>query len=233
MDTRDPLPPTAVRRTTPTPVEAVVFDNDGLLLDTEVAWTRAEVTLFARYDREFTAEHKRYIIGSSRRVAERKLSEMLDRPFDEGPALMDALHDLVMEEALAGCPPRPGAVELLDRLAEAGTPVALASNSSREFVERTLRVGGVRERFGIVVSADDVVNPKPAPDLYLAACAHLGVDPAVAVGLEDSPPGAASASAAGLYVVGVPYLVDSVLDGAHLVASSLASPEVLAACGVG
>jgi len=213
------------------PTACVVFDNDGLLLDTEVAWTRAEVTLFARRDRIFTADHKRDIIGSSRATAAAKLERMLERP-GEGFTLMDELHDLVMEEALAGCPPRPGALALLDALAAAGRSVALASNSSREFVERTLAVGGVRERFEVVVCADDVAHPKPAPDLYLAACAGLGADPALSVALEDSPPGVASADAAGMFVIGVPYLPGTPMPGADLVAGSLEDASVWRALGL-
>ena len=96
------------------PFEAVVFDNDGLLLDTEEAWTRAETTLFERYGSTFTDEHKRSLIGSARGPAAAKLEEMLARP-GQGEALMDELHDLVMEEALLGVSPRPGALELLGR----------------------------------------------------------------------------------------------------------------------
>src|SRR6201999_2676811 len=118
----------------PAPFDAVVFDNDGLLLDTEEAWTRAERTLFARYGHEFTMAHKRSLLGSSRDVAAAKLETMLDRPAD-GLRLMDELHDLVMEEALHGVGPRPGALALLDALAGTGLPVAVASNSSGEFVD--------------------------------------------------------------------------------------------------
>ena len=100
-----------------TPFAAVIFDNDGLLLDTEEAWTRAERTLFERRGRTFTMAHKRALIGSARDVAAAKLEEMLDAPGD-GQPLMDELHDLVMEEALAGVDPRPGALALLDALAE-------------------------------------------------------------------------------------------------------------------
>lgn len=212
--------------------DAVVFDNDGLLLDTEEAWTRAERTLFARRGRTFTLEHKRLLIGSSRAVAAAKLERWLDRP-GEGEALMDELHELVMEEVLAGVEPRPGAVELLEALREAGVPVGLASNSSREFVERSLRVAGLLDgRFEVVVTADDVERPKPAPDLYLAACAALGAEPARAAALEDSPSGIAAAVAAGMFVVGVPYIPDMALEQASLQAASLADPEVFAALGL-
>jgi HAD superfamily hydrolase (TIGR01509 family) len=214
------------------PFDAIVFDNDGLLLDTEEAWTRAELVLFARYGREFTMEHKRSLLGSSRAIAATKLERMLDRP-GEGDRMMDELHDLVMEEALQGIEPRPGALALLSALAEHGLPVAVASNSSREFVERTLGGAGLLDgRFEHVVTADDVEHPKPAPDLYLAACAALGADPARSAALEDSPPGVESARGAGLFVIGVPYFADQELPGASMTAPSLAHPDVAAALGL-
>lgn len=217
------------------PFAAVIFDNDGLLLDTEVAWTRAEETLFARRDRVWTAEHKRELIGSSGLLAEAKLERMLDRP-GEGPALMAELHDLVMEEVLQGVDPRPGALELVDGLRAAGVPLGLASNSPRPFVERALAAAGLvgdALPFGVVVTASDVANPKPAPDLYLAAAAALGADPARCAGLEDSLPGATAALAAGMFVIGVPYFADGEMpDGIDLRAGSLADREVHAALGV-
>ncbi len=216
----------------PAPFDAIVFDNDGLLLDTEEAWTRAEVDLFERYGSTFTLEHKRSLLGSSRSIAAAKLEAMLERPGD-GDRLMDELHELVMEEALHGTPPRPGAVELLTALTETGTPVGLASNSSRSFVERTLAGAGLLDgRFATIVTADDVANPKPAPDLYLAACTALGADPARSAALEDSGPGVASAHAAGLFVIAVPYFPETTFDEASLTASSLADPRVAAALGL-
>lgn len=216
----------------PAPFDAVVFDNDGLLLDTEEAWTRAELTLFARYGHEFTMEHKRSLLGSSRDTAAAKLEAMLDRP-DDGYRLMDELHDLVMEEALQGVDPRPGALALLDALAAAGLPLAVASNSSREFVERTLGGAGLLDgRFAAVVTADEVDWPKPAPDLYLAACAALDATPERCAALEDSVPGVESARAAGLFTIGVPYFADQELPGASMTAVSLADPAVHDALGL-
>jgi HAD superfamily hydrolase (TIGR01509 family) len=212
---------------------AVIFDNDGLLLDTEQAWTRAEQTLFGRRGREFTMDHKRSLIGSSRSIAAVKLEALLERS-GEGELLMEELHELVMEEVLTGVPPRPGALELLSRLAEAGMPLALASNSELVFVERTLSgVGLLRDGpFRTIVTAEDVKRPKPAPDIYLEACRRLGAEPAASVALEDSPIGVAAAAAAGLFVIGVPYLADTQLPGADLLAGSLADPAVARALGV-
>lgn len=212
---------------------AVVFDNDGLLLDTEEAWTRAEETLFERHGSTFTLEHKRVLIGTSPATSAAKLEAMLDLP-GRGPALVDELHDLVMEEALAGVPPRPGALGLLDAVRAAGLPVGVASNSAREFVERVLSVAGLLDgHFDVVVTASDVDHPKPAPDLYLAACAALGADPERAAALEDSATGVAAAVAAGMYVVAVPYFPDLPIEGASLTSDSLADPRVAEALGVG
>ena len=217
------------------PFAAVIFDNDGLLLDTEEAWTRAEVALFARRGRIWTDAHKRELIGSSGAVAAATLERMLDLP-GEGEALMEELHGLVMEEVRAGVTPRPGATELLARLGDAGVPLGLASNSSRAFVQRVLGGAGLlgeTSPFGVVVSASDVAHPKPAPDVYLAAAAALGADPARCAALEDSAPGATAALAAGMFTIGIPYLCDTELPtGVHLRAGSLADPEVHAALGV-
>ena len=225
--------------------QAVVFDNDGLLLDTEAAWTRAEEDLFARRGRAFTAEHKRALIGSSPTTSAVMLETMLDSP-GEGEALTDELHALVMAEVLAGVPPRPGALELIDALRAAGVRLAVASNSRREFVEHALRTAGLADGrfdtvvlhgregnvFDAVVTADDVAAPKPAPDLYLSACSALGAAPERCAALEDSAVGVASAVAAGLYVVAVPYFADAPIEGASLTAGSLADSEVAAALGV-
>jgi HAD superfamily hydrolase (TIGR01509 family) len=212
--------------------QAVVFDNDGLLLDTEVAWTRAEEILFAGRGQTFTIEHKRSLIGSSRVTAAAKLEGMLGAP-GEGESLMDELHELVMAEALAGVLPRPGAMDLLAGLTAAGIPMAVASNSQREFLQRTLTSAGLLDgTFQTTISAEDVAHPKPAPDIYLEACRALGVEPSAAAALEDSATGVTAAAAAGLFVIGVPYLPRTELPGTDLIAESLADRSVAQALGL-
>ena len=210
---------------------AVVFDNDGLTLDTEQAWTRAESALFARYGRAFDDDHKRDLLGSARDVAAAKLEGHLALP-GRGRQLVDELHTIVMEELDRGAPPMPGAIELVGALRAAGIPVGLASNSSREFVDKALRGAGLRDAFDVTVAGDEVANPKPAPDGYLAAAAALGADPAACVALEDSPPGVAAAKAAGMTVIGIPSFPGVVLDGADLVATSLSDAAVRLAVGL-
>ena len=208
---------------------AVLFDNDGLTLDTEGAWTRAESALFARYGQTFTLEHKRSLLGTSPVESAAKLEAMLGRP---GPQLSAELYELALEEVGLGVDPMPGALALLDALADAGLPVALVSNSRRGFVERGLRASGLDGAFAVIVSSDDVSRPKPAPDAYLAAAAALGADPVECAVLEDSPTGVAAARAAGALTIGVPSLSGVVLE-ADVVGASLEDPAVWRALGLG
>jgi HAD superfamily hydrolase (TIGR01509 family) len=217
---------------TPTLPAAVVFDNDGLLLDTEEAWTRAETTLFANHGSVFTFDHKRDLIGSSHLIAAGKLELMLDQP-GNGVALMDELQELVMSEAAHDIEPRPGALELVDALLDAGIPIAVASNSQRAFLDLVLHTAGVADRFAVTVAGDEVPRPKPWPDIYLEACRRLDdAPPARSFGLEDSPTGATAAKAAGLTVIGVPYLSDIELPMADIVTTALNDAAVFEAIGL-
>jgi HAD superfamily hydrolase (TIGR01509 family) len=210
------------------PPAAVLFDNDGLMLETESAWTRAETALFARYGATFTMDHKRALLGTSPAESATKLERMLGRP---GIALADELYELVLDELDAGVEPRPGALALLAALGGAGVPTALVSNSRRPFIELALDAAGLRDRFAVVVSADEVARPKPAPDAYLAAAAALGVHARTCVVLEDSPTGVAAGLAAGALTIGVPSL-DGVRLDADIVAPSLDDPTVWTVLGL-
>lgn len=211
---------------------AVIFDNDGLTLDTEQAWTHGEARLFERYGVPFSMDHKRELLGTSAGAAAVKLERMLDRP-GQGAALQAALLELALEEVDKGAPPMPGARELLAALRSAGTPVALASNSPRVMLDRALAASGLAGAFDAILCADDVAAPKPAPDVYLAAAAALDADPADCVALEDSRTGVAAGLAAGMFVIGVPSFPGVTLPAASLVAGSLRDAAVWEAVGLG
>jgi HAD superfamily hydrolase (TIGR01509 family) len=200
---------------------AVVFDNDGLLLDTESVWTRAEQDLFARRDATFTPADKRELVGTSAEIAARVLERRLDEP-GQGAALIEELNALVVAELEHGVEAMVGARELLHSLRLRGTPIGLVSNSPFAFVARSLQLVGFEDHFDVVLSAHEVAAPKPAPDPYLEACRRLGVVPGPeVVALEDSPTGVAAARAAGLTVIGVPSIEGVALEQAHHLAESL------------
>jgi HAD superfamily hydrolase (TIGR01509 family) len=207
---------------------AVLFDNDGLTLDTETAWTRAEAALFARYGQTFTMDHKRELLGTAPAVSAAKLERMLGQP---GATLSDELYALAIEEVGKTAEPMPGAVALLAALAQAGVPVGLVSNARRQFVEPALRAAGLHDAFAVVVTVDDVARPKPAPDAYLAAAVALGAEPAACAVLEDSPTGLAAGRAAGALTIGIPSLPGVVLE-ADVIAASLEDAAVWRALGL-
>lgn len=215
--------------TAPSPA-AVLFDNDGLTLDTEVCWTRAEEALFRRRGRTFTLAHKQEMIGTSAVVASATLERHLDAP-GAGAALMDELHELLLLELEREVLARPGALDLIDALRAEGRPIGMASNSPRVIVDRALLAAGIAAHFDHTIAGDEVAHPKPAPDIYLALAGALGVDPAACVALEDSPTGVESARAAGMFVIGIPSLAGITLD-ADLVAPSLGDAAVLARLGL-
>jgi HAD superfamily hydrolase (TIGR01509 family) len=200
---------------------AVVFDMDGLLLDTETLWHAAETELFRRHGGEFTWDDKIAVIGTSYAFTADYFAERLGRPRDEGRALVDEMvalmHDLVRRSVDA----RPGAIELVERLREVGTPLGLASNSPRRLVDDALRSAGLTDAFDTIVTSDDVEHAKPAPDIYLLACKRLGVVPAEALALEDSASGVAAAKAAGLTVVAVPQFAETDVSAADRTVDSL------------
>ena len=203
------------------PPDAVVFDNDGLLLDTESVWTRAECDLFERRGLDFTPANKRELVGTSAEIAGGILERRLAEP-GRADELIEELNELVVAELEHGVEAMLGASELLHALKERGTPIGLVSNSPLAFVRRSLEIVGFHDRFDVVLSAHEVAAPKPAPDPYLEACRRLGVAPGPdVVALEDSPTGVAAARAAGLTVIGVPSLEGIALAEAHEIAESL------------
>ncbi len=156
------------------PAEAVIFDNDGLLLDTESVWTRGEQDLFESRGLEFTLEHKQELVGTSAQVAAGILEQRLGEP-GRAAEIMVELDDLVMAELRNGVEAMVGARELVGELRGEGIPLALVSNSPRAFIELALESAGMDGAFGVVVSAHEVAAPKPDPEPYLEACRLLGV----------------------------------------------------------
>jgi HAD superfamily hydrolase (TIGR01509 family) len=199
---------------------AAVFDLDGLLIDSEPGWGRAESELFQRHGLEYSEEQRLATLGRSVDDVIAGLAARLGLADDGERRLRDELMDLVRTEYVAGHPILPGALELVARLQDV-IPLAVASNTDRTLVEASLRVIGIAGAFDVIVTAEDVPQPKPAPDIYLLACRMLGADPGDTVAFEDSDSGVRAARAAGLTVVAVPQVEGLSLDGADFILESL------------
>ncbi|MGZ4666288.1 MAG: HAD family hydrolase [Frankiaceae bacterium] len=187
---------------------AVLFDMDGLLVDTEPLWTVAETELADRMRGVFTPQIKAAMIGQRLEVAVPILLNMLDTPASlaadpvvEGRWLLDRMTELFSAEL----PLHPGAAELLDAVNSAGVPAALVSSSFRQLVDAVLaRLGA--QRFVVTIAGDEVAESKPHPEPYLTAVRRLGLPAWRCVVIEDSEAGARAAAAAGCPCVLVPTL---------------------------
>ena len=201
---------------------AVVFDMDGLLLDTETLWHEAEVELFERHGGTFTWDDKLAVIGTSHDFTARYFADRLGQPAERGTELVDEMVGLMHERVRREVRARPGAVELMNGLREMDeVRLGLASNSPRRLVDTALATAGMTDAFDAIVTSDDVTHPKPAPDIYLLACERLGVAPSDALALEDSASGVAAAKAAGLTCIGVPQFAETNVSAADRVIDSL------------
>jgi len=148
-------------------IGGIVFDCDGLLLDTESAWTRGEVVLCRQHGVEFTLEHKQELLGTGAERARKIFERHLGLP-GAGDRLGEELIERVAAEVAREAPPMPGAVELVTALRAEGIPIGLASNSPRVMVELALRTAGLDGAFDALVTAEEVERPKPEPHVYLA-----------------------------------------------------------------
>ncbi|WP_327091101.1 HAD family phosphatase [Nonomuraea sp. NBC_01738] len=191
------------------PAEAVVFDCDGTLIDTQPCVRAAVLTAFARRGRVCPPGLHDCLVGVSLQDMAREVAALLGE--SPGP-LAAELHDGMVAAVPAHARLVPGARDLV-RATAGRLPVAIASNSPRALLTASLSKARLTGLVPITLSADDVMAPKPAPDLYLAACAALRADPRGAVAVEDSPTGVRAARAAGLTVVGVgPRLTPDTVD---------------------
>ena len=200
--------------------EAVVFDLDGVLIDSEQRWDDVRQELAADHGIAWPADASKAMLGMSSKEWPVYMAEAVGVPL--APEAINAAVVARMREAYeADLPLLPGAVDAVERLG-ARWPLGLASSSNREIIDAVLDAMGVAGRFAVTVSSEEVARGKPAPDVYAEALARLGVERAVAI--EDSHNGMRSAHAAGLRVVAIPNphfppgedalaLADLVVDG--------------------
>lgn len=200
---------------------AVVFDCDGLLLDTESIWQRTEDLVVAAHDAQLQVGDGDVLHGSTIEVAAELIA--LRSGHDEQEVLAD-LHRVFDRELSAGIRPMAGAEEIL-RLTGERVPLGCASNSWLAALEGKLTLGGMREQFAVLEASDTVENPKPAPDMYAAAARALDAAPSDVLAFEDSGTGARAARDAGLRLIAVP-TPGFAAPPADLALTSLTDPDL-------
>jgi HAD superfamily hydrolase (TIGR01509 family) len=183
-------------------IEAVIFDLDGVLLDSEQVWDTAREQLAKERGGRWHDRAQRDMMGMSSREWSRYMHEAIGLP--EPP---EQINQEVVQRLIASyhehLPVIPGAREAVERLA-ARWPLGLASSSNRELIDLALELLGISGRFEATVSSEEVARGKPAPDVYLEAARRLGVDPRATAAIEDSHNGILAAEAAGMAVIALP-----------------------------
>ena len=204
-------------------VRAVVFDLDGVIIDSEEVWEEVRRGYVAEHGGEFRPDTQQRLMGMSTPEWARYLAEDLGVGRPPERVATDVL-DRMAERYRAEVPLIPGAVDAVHRIA-ARFPVALASSSARVLIDRVLESAGLAGVFRATLSTEEVPRGKPAPDVFLTAAERLGADPADCAAIEDSSNGLRAAAAAGMAVICVPHGVyppaEDALAGTDLVVKSL------------
>jgi HAD superfamily hydrolase (TIGR01509 family) len=183
-------------------IEAVVFDLDGVLLDTEELWDEARQEIAEERGGRWRPDAQRAMMGMSSPEWSRYMHDVIGVPDPPGQ-ISDEVVERLEELYRRQLPLIDGAVEAVRRIG-ARWPLAIASSSNRPLIDLFLELTGTEELFRATVSSEEVANGKPAPDVYLEAAARLGVGPERCAAIEDSENGIRSASAAGMLVVAIP-----------------------------
>ncbi|MBX9946376.1 MAG: HAD family phosphatase [Reyranella sp.] len=185
------------------PVEAVLFDMDGLLIDTEAVYIEALQVAAGALGVDMPLAFCHSMIGIPGRECDLMIQEFYGSGFDI-ERFRESFSAHTRRRFDDAVPVKAGAVELLDFLAARGLPLAVATSSGRATAERHLGRAGLRDRFAALATRDDVARAKPHPDVYLEAARRLGVSPKRCLAFEDSNPGLTAAHAAGAMAIMVP-----------------------------
>jgi HAD superfamily hydrolase (TIGR01509 family) len=183
-------------------VTFVVFDLDGLLIDSEQVWDDVRETLAKERGGRYDERAQRDMMGMSSREWSRYMHERIGLA-EQPEAINRIVVGRMLERYHAGPPWVAGALEAVRRMAGSFT-LGLASSSNRELIDAVLEAGAISQLFHASVSSEEVARGKPAPDVYLEAARRLGADPSDCVAIEDSHSGIRSAKAAGMACIAVP-----------------------------
>ena len=221
-------------------VDVVAFDLDGLMFNTEELYEDCGAQILARRGKQISLKLLSEIMGRQSQVA---LQMMIDwYELDDTVAELQAETDAIFASFLADrLEPMPGLMRLLDTLERHDIPKAITTSSRRSFVNDCLAISKLEGRFGFVLSAEDVTDGKPDPEIYLTAANRFGVSPQRMLVLEDSPNGCLAAVSAGAFAVAIPGKhipavatgdVETIYAGAKCIASSLEDTRIFESLGI-
>jgi HAD superfamily hydrolase (TIGR01509 family) len=186
--------------------EAIIFDMDGLLVDSETVWMECEQTVLAKRGKQWDFHVQGHLIGMRIRDYMQPMIEGYGLEDDTPESLADDLITTMVGLILHKVVAKPGAHEMIAYVSERGLPCAIASSSPLAIINAIVDSQGWRDVLHIHASGEEVVHGKPAPDVYLLAAERIGVNPLRCLALEDSPNGARAAVAAGMTCYAVPDL---------------------------
>jgi HAD superfamily hydrolase (TIGR01509 family) len=205
-------------------LQAVFFDMDGLLVDTEPIWFEVETGVMARLGGRWSPEDQGKLVGGSLQATLDYLLGKATHPVPRETLARWMLDGMIAKLRSSSVTPRPGALDLLAEVRTAGIPYALVTSSERVIMEAVFHATGLS--FPVTVCAEDVTRIKPDPEPYLLGTKLLAADPSSCIVLEDSPNGVAAAEAAGCRVIAVPNVVPIQPAPGRIIVPSLADLNV-------
>jgi HAD superfamily hydrolase (TIGR01509 family) len=217
----------------PSKPKAVVFDLDGLLINSEDLYEQAGETVLRRRSKTYDAALREQMMGRPVVDAIQLMKDCHSLP-DSVEDLMCECRDVLMALMATSLDTMPGVHQLLDELHAAGIPLAVATSGTREYADDVLTRLGLNQYFQFILTAEDIERGKPDPAVYHLAAERLGIEPGEMLVLEDSGNGCRAAVAAGAFAVAVPnrHTHEHQFNGAQFIADTLADPRIRQTLGL-
>jgi HAD superfamily hydrolase (TIGR01509 family) len=183
-------------------MKAIIFDMDGLMIDSERLYKEAQNNLALRFDRVMTEEMRMRMMGRKPIESLRLFVKELDIPVD-AEKMLEMRNDIMREKLKNELVPMPGLFHIIDAFYKK-LKLAICTGAQAEFLDIVVDKLGIRERFDVLQDSDNIKNGKPDPEIYLKTCERLNLNPRECVVLEDALNGVSAGKSAGCYVIAVP-----------------------------
>ena len=204
-----------------TAMKAIIFDMDGLMIDSERLYRQAQHDIARQFDKIMTEEIRMKMMGRKPIESLRLFVKELDIPMDPAE-LLEKRNDVMREKLKNDLVPMPGLTHIIDTF-HGKLKLAVCTGAQEEFLDIVVDQLGIRDKFAVLQNSDDIENGKPHPEIYLKTCQRLGLPPGECIVLEDALNGVLAGKRAGCYVIAVPteYTKDQDFEAADFIADSL------------